>query len=101
MLYQTKQENKLPTVFIEGYYRFYFFSREETRKHVHVISPNGIWILTNDKEYFISYRDYPVFETASIRQIANITTDFSGNLHWEELDADIEIAALENPKIIL
>ncbi|MBO7485571.1 MAG: DUF2442 domain-containing protein [Spirochaetaceae bacterium] len=62
------------------------------------ISPNGIWILTNDMEYFISYRDYPVFETASIRQIANITTDFSGNLHWEELDADIEIAALEKPE---
>ena len=62
------------------------------------ISPNRIWILTNDKEYFISYRDYPVFETASIRQIANITTDFSGNLHWEELNADIEIAALEKPE---
>ena len=25
---------------------------------------------TNDKEYFISYKDYPVFETASIKQIA-------------------------------
>ena len=28
------------------------------------------------RNIFISYRDYPVFETASIRQIANITTDF-------------------------
>ena len=30
-----------PTVFREGGYRFYFFSREETRMHVHVQSQNG------------------------------------------------------------
>ena len=37
----------MPTVFTEGPYRFYFFSREETRKHVHVASPDGevkIWL---------------------------------------------------------
>jgi hypothetical protein len=30
-----------PTVFREHGYRFYFFSREETRKHVHVYHSNG------------------------------------------------------------
>jgi uncharacterized protein DUF4160 len=30
-----------PTVFREGPYRFYFFSREETRMHVHVHGPTG------------------------------------------------------------
>lgn len=37
----------MPTVFIEGAYRFYFFSREETRKHIHVSSAGGevkIWL---------------------------------------------------------
>ena len=37
----------MPTVFIEGSYRFYFFSREETRKHVHVASSDSevkIWL---------------------------------------------------------
>lgn len=37
----------MPTVFVEGPYRFYFFSREETRRHVHVASSNGevkIWL---------------------------------------------------------
>jgi len=36
-----------PTVFKSGSYRFYFFSREETRKHVHITSPDGeakFWI---------------------------------------------------------
>ncbi len=30
-----------PTVFREGGFRFYFFSREETRMHVHVQGQNG------------------------------------------------------------
>jgi len=30
-----------PTVFREGSYRFFFFSREETRIHVHVSHPDG------------------------------------------------------------
>lgn len=30
-----------PTVFRMGNYRFYFFSREEERTHVHVVSPDG------------------------------------------------------------
>jgi len=37
----------MPTVFIDGKYRFYFFSREEERRHVHVSSPDGemkIWL---------------------------------------------------------
>ena len=30
-----------PTIFREGGYRFFFFSREEARMHVHVISADG------------------------------------------------------------
>ena len=30
-----------PTVFREGGFRFYFFSREESRVHVHVQGQNG------------------------------------------------------------
>jgi len=36
-----------PTVFVVQAYRFFFFSREETRIHVHVQAPNGeakFWI---------------------------------------------------------
>ena len=30
-----------PTVFQIGAYRFFFFSREETRMHVHIVSGDG------------------------------------------------------------
>ena len=37
----------LPTIFTIGAYRFFFNSREETRKHVHIQTPDGVakfWI---------------------------------------------------------
>jgi hypothetical protein len=33
--------SKSPTIFREGSFRFYFFSREEPRMHVHVQCPDG------------------------------------------------------------
>lgn len=30
-----------PTVFRESGYRFFFFSREEARQHVHIVSGDG------------------------------------------------------------
>jgi hypothetical protein len=37
-----------PTVFKEGEFRFFFFSREESRPHVHVSHPDGeakFWLI--------------------------------------------------------
>jgi len=48
-----------PTVFKEENYRFYFFSKEERRIHVHVISPDGeakFWM-----EPIIALADYSGF----------------------------------------
>jgi hypothetical protein len=36
-----------PTVFRDGAFRFFFFSREEARLHIHVQSPDGeakVWL---------------------------------------------------------
>jgi len=32
----------MPTIYREGAYRFFFNSREESRRHVHVHAPNGV-----------------------------------------------------------
>lgn len=63
------------------------------------VSPFGIWILAADgNEYFASYADYPVFESAQLKAIADVHLDCMGNLHWPALDADIEIEALRRPQ---
>jgi hypothetical protein len=58
-----------PTVFRIGNYRFYFFSREEERMHVHVVSPDGeakFWI-----EPIVALAGYVGF---SSRQLARLQT---------------------------
>ena len=62
------------------------------------ISPFGIWILLNGDEFFLSYKEYPFFEKAPIRAIAILEVDSQGNLHWPELDIDIEADTLNNPE---
>ena len=62
------------------------------------ISPFGIWILLDGDEFFLSYKEYPFFENAPIRAIAILEIDSQGNLHWPELDVDIEVDSLRNPE---
>ena len=52
-----------PTIFREGKFRFFFFSREESRMHVHVVSADGeakFWIepdIELAQNYGLSDRD--------------------------------------------
>lgn len=62
------------------------------------ISPFGFWILSNNKEYFVNFNDYPIFAHCSIKEIADISADVQGNFHWTSIDADIEKDALEEPE---
>ena len=73
-----------PTVFREKGYRFFFFSLEETRMHVHVRSPEGeakFW-LDPDIELARNYRLSPV----QLRQIQRIVEDHADELiaAWEK-----------------
>ena len=73
-------------------------SSSEMNAEVTNISPFGIWILVNGEEFFMSYKEYPVFENAPIKVVATLEVDSIGNLHWPELDVDIEIDSLRNPE---
>lgn len=57
-------------VFREGSYRFHFFSKEENRIHIHVISPDGeakFWI-----EPIISLKNYSGFSTKQLNVLQKI-----------------------------
>lgn len=62
------------------------------------VSQFGIWVIASGSEFFISYSDYPVFEGVSLLSVVKVEADLEGNLHWPELDADIELEALKNPE---
>ncbi len=53
-----------PTVFKERNYRFHFFSKEENRIHIHIVSPDGeakFWL-----EPIISLENYSGFSKSQL-----------------------------------
>jgi len=62
------------------------------------IDARGIWLLVQDKEYFLPYEEYPWFRDARIRDILNVTLVHEDHLHWPALDVDLSIESLERPE---
>jgi hypothetical protein len=58
----------------------------------------GFWILVNEMEYFIPFSEYPLFRNASVSDIFAVRYMPPSQLHWENLDIDIELEALKNPE---
>lgn len=59
-----------PTILLVGKYRFFFNSREEKRRHVHVATSDGtakIWL-----EPVVALTDYYKLESRELTEIVNI-----------------------------
>jgi hypothetical protein len=61
------------------------------------ISSLGFWMIVDQKEYFISFDDYPEFKKATIDCIFNVQFLSPSQFHWPGIDVDIELDALANP----
>jgi hypothetical protein len=61
------------------------------------IKNDGFWISVQGIRYFISFENYPGFKQASAAQIMDFNFD-ENEIHWSELDEDIEIEALIHPE---
>jgi hypothetical protein len=67
-----------PTVFRHKNYRFYFFSREESRPHIHVTCPDGeakFWI-----EPMISLADYVGLSKKQLSELQKLVEEHSDEI---------------------
>ncbi|MCK9225106.1 MAG: DUF2442 domain-containing protein [Candidatus Muirbacterium halophilum] len=62
------------------------------------INSNGIWFILDEKEYFISFLDYPSFQKASLEDIFSFEFSYPDHIYWKNLDIDIELDSLTNPE---
>ncbi len=60
------------------------------------ISQQGFWLIVNETEYFLPYREFPWFSNAIVSQIYNIRLLHGNHLHWPDLDVDLEIESLSD-----
>ncbi|MDD4350120.1 MAG: DUF4160 domain-containing protein [Opitutales bacterium] len=73
-----------PTVFHYKQYRFFFFSREEPRRHIHVRSPDGeakFWL-----EPEVELAKNHGFSQKELKELANIVKEASDEIckHWNK-----------------
>jgi len=58
----------------------------------------GIWLLADDKEYYIKFEEYPALKKASVEQLLNLKRIGPSQFRWPDLDEDIELEALDDPE---
>jgi len=58
----------------------------------------GFWLCVEDREYFLSFKEYPWFKEAKVKDITNVKLLHGCHLYWPQLDVDLEIDCLENPQ---
>jgi len=56
----------------------------------------GIWLLVNNIEYFLPYKDYPWFHDAKIFDIYQVELLHNTHLYWPTLDIDLDLESLDN-----
>ena len=62
------------------------------------ISPFGVWILVNDREYFLDHQQFPWFRGAAVEDVLEVQCPHEGHLRWPSLDVDRHVDSLEHPE---
>ena len=62
------------------------------------VSPHGFWLLIEEHELFVSFKDFPWFQDASIREISRVELPSPHHLYWPDLDIDLAVDSLRHPE---
>lgn len=62
------------------------------------VSSDGVWLLSDGRELFLSYDDFPWFRDAPIGKILNVEQQTDGHFYWPDLDIDLGIESIEHPE---
>jgi hypothetical protein len=57
----------------------------------------GLWVLVQNKEYFLPYNDFPWFRKATVEQILTVELLQEDHLYWPALDVDLCLDSLAEP----
>ena len=62
------------------------------------VSVHGFWTLIHDREVFVSFKDFPGFEEASIQDLVAVDLPSPHHLYWPALDIDLAVDSLDHPE---
>lgn len=62
------------------------------------ISKHGFWLLIEDKERFVPFKDFPWFRNAVIGELLNVELASPRHLYWPDLDVDLAVDSIDFPE---
>ena len=68
------------------------------RAEVLNVSPHGFWLFVAEREYFLSFENFPWFRQATLGKLFNVELSHGHHLHWPELDVDLDLERIEHPE---
>jgi len=61
------------------------------------VDSQGLWLLVEGKEYFLSHENFPWFKESKLADVLNVELYSEGHIYWPALDVDLSTAILKNP----
>ncbi len=62
------------------------------------VSSNGVWILVQGEELFMSYDEFPWFKEQPLRAILSLQESANRHLYWPEIDVDLTVDIIKHPE---
>lgn len=62
------------------------------------VSVHGFWLLIGQRERFVSFKEFPWFCNATIRQLTQVELPSPHHLYWPALDVDLAVDSLDHPE---
>lgn len=62
------------------------------------ISSHGLWLLAGEREFFMSYEDFPWFKDIPVGKVLNVEEPSPGHFYWPDLDVDLTAEIIEHPE---
>ena len=62
------------------------------------ISQHGFWVFVNNKEYFLSFKEFPWFKERTVSEISRVELLGVDHLFWEDIDVDLTLEMIEFPE---
>jgi hypothetical protein len=62
------------------------------------LGPDGFWLLMDERELFVPFKEFPWFQDATIREIMSVERPSPHHLRWPNLDIDLAVESIERPE---
>lgn len=72
--------------------------RTSERAEVTEVTAAGFRLRIAGRERFLSFQDFPWFKEVPAGQIRNVQQVGADHLHWPELDIDLSVESIDNPR---